>query len=408
MPLPYALLPIALGLVGAVAITVILVEVVPRVLEEHAAREERERRRRERVRPHEQSGLVVLADHRDKAAWTQATRTLDQDGLRHRKPGQQLQDEREISVAASRVSLRNPSLSPAPIHAGYDATTTIDKERGLIFGSRQMRRVELEPISSETRAHVLCNPSDYELSSPDLERRRNSLRDAAEPEPLMIGLRDLPDSTPGSSVPVISAPEMGNLESKPLDSHSDQVVLENSGPAVTDDAKTLFEPSPDPSKPAKGSPEDDDDDPFLSNTERLERIHPREVSDCERDQSTTSSTSSPVWVDHLDIEFDKHEHSISEWHLARSEAGAELRAEAGAGAGVGAQAGPDRDDTPTVAGSDDGWFRLSDDEDEDDEERHAGGIAHGFDQEKVESEWPSIGTSNKRDAGDPLGLGLRL
>jgi len=147
MPLYYAL-PLAFGLTGAIAITLILMEVVPKVLEERERRKSREGRAAVATRRKEVP-VQAKGSAREGNGWGYEIRQR-KGKAKMRKD--QREDEQEVSIITLCIGF------------------------SLMRGSLDTQAQSLlRPIKTEREdggaRYVLSNPSDVELSSPDVERR---------------------------------------------------------------------------------------------------------------------------------------------------------------------------------------------------------------------------------------------
>ncbi|GAA5959069.1 hypothetical protein JCM3765_006330 [Sporobolomyces pararoseus] len=235
MPLAYVALPIALGLVTAVAITVIVVEVLPRLAEERERT--KEKKRRVRAKP-----VAGQSGNGNKV------------------------EERCYSTAGS---------------DGKDWGYEIRKRR-----HRKSEQVEDEPIETERHElapqHILANPSDFELSSPDIERSRRPI--SSTTTTTLISIDDSESTmTPSMTTPPLVSPPLVPTSSDPFDASPFFDYERESSTPQGASSSTLR-----PRAPPSRVPHNDKDQ--------------RQTSSSQNPSTTNSSTfSSPLIVDHSSL-----------------------------------------------------------------------------------------------------------
>ncbi|GAA5850284.1 hypothetical protein JCM5353_005870 [Sporobolomyces roseus] len=329
MPLYYAL-PLAFGLTGAIAITLILIEVVPKVLEERERRKSRE-------------GRAAVATRRKEVPVQAKGSAREGNGWGY-----------EIRQRKGKAKMRK------------DQRVDKDEAQSLL------RPIKTEREDEGAR-YVLSNPSDVELSSPDVERRPIK---SSTYKPL----RPIHETITTTTAPPATEP------AKPSQTRSKSDLKNSSSPSLISALPTSEQPWCPTAFDLLDVDRTDRQPDQTSNDRKpseLESHHSSSFSSPILLPTTSTSTSAfnspslshttdPDWI------FD---HSITSSPSKR-----------------------DPKKLESESGSDAGWFRLSDDDDDDDDQRGGEGDAREIAgsrevEEGAMREWEKVGKETGVEKG---------
>ncbi|GAA5985671.1 hypothetical protein JCM5350_004132 [Sporobolomyces pararoseus] len=348
MPLAYVALPLALGLVTAVAITVIVVEVLPRLAEDREKRLKENKKRRVRAKSvASQSGTGNKVEDR---CYT-AGRDGKEWGYEVRKRRNRKNDEQ-------------------------------DDQSLILLQPIETERHELQP------QHVLANPSDFELSSPDVEHSRRPLTTPLIPIDNDNSEPATPPSSSTSTPPLVSPPLVPASSSDPLYGGSPFFDYERESSTPQGDSPSTLRPRAPPSLVPH-----DDNNPSTTNSSTFS-------SPLIVDHSSLSLNGSPSFSDDLEIFGQPGEGVVvgqnrkeEEEEVEEVEDERRARSETFGTESVSSKSYSD-------------WSRLSDDDDgEEDRRIGGGGIVDSQETRSATDEWERIEEDRK---GFGLGLGGEL